>query len=271
MNTGKLFPAIASSIDEKQKVYLLSFIMHLAIMLIFFATSLTINASKTQILSVALYGADQLAGQAPGSISAPPQLRAKNEQEITPSAAMEKVPGKKTVKSALLEENKPFLITEEDIAAPPIMAKESGGEGVSISTAESNGSATEMPQSVIAGSISGLRDSSVSVEARGTGGVSSTHVAEARFGERGAPSFLYQETPVYPMLARRLGKEGRVLLKLLIDADGKLSDVEVIEAAGYGFTEASVAAVKKSTYLPGHRDGVKITTRALLPISFRLQ
>lgn len=95
--------------------------------------------------------------------------------------------------------------------------------------------------------------------------------AETRFGDRGAPAFVYQEIPVYPALARRLGMEGRVLLKLLIDADGKLLNVEVIESAGYGFTEASIEAVKKSTYAPGVRDGVKVATLALLPVRFRLQ
>lgn len=95
--------------------------------------------------------------------------------------------------------------------------------------------------------------------------------AETRFGDRGAPAFVYQEIPVYPALARRLGMEGRVLLKLLIDANGKLLNVEVIESAGYGFTEASIEAVKKSTYAPGVRDGVKVATLALLPVRFRLQ
>ena len=96
-------------------------------------------------------------------------------------------------------------------------------------------------------------------------------ISDMRFGDRGAPSFIYQEIPVYPMLARRLGKEGRVLLKLLIDADGTLLNVEVMESPGYGFTEASIEAVKKSTYAPAHRYGIRTATRALLPISFRLQ
>lgn len=95
--------------------------------------------------------------------------------------------------------------------------------------------------------------------------------ADARFGGQGAPSFIHQEMPVYPPLARRLGKEGRVLLKLLIDADGKLRQVEVVEAAGYGFTEASLDAVKRSTYAPGFQNGAKVAMRVLLPVSFRLQ
>jgi periplasmic protein TonB len=87
----------------------------------------------------------------------------------------------------------------------------------------------------------------------------------------GAPVFIHREMPVYPVLARRLGKEGKVILKLLIDRNGKMQNVEVVEHAGFGFTEAAVAAVKKSTYAPASRNGENVTTRALLPVRFRLQ
>lgn len=96
-------------------------------------------------------------------------------------------------------------------------------------------------------------------------------VTETRFGEMGAPVFIHREMPVYPILARRLGKEGKVILKLLIDRNGKMQNVEVVEHAGFGFTEAAVAAVKKSTYAPASRNGENVTTRALLPVRFRLQ
>lgn len=95
--------------------------------------------------------------------------------------------------------------------------------------------------------------------------------AETQFGNMGAPTFIHREMPVYPMLARRLGKEGKVILKLLIDMHGKLQNVEVVEPAGFGFTEAAIAAVKNSTYAPASRNGEKVTTTALLPIRFYLQ
>lgn len=96
-------------------------------------------------------------------------------------------------------------------------------------------------------------------------------IVETRFGEMGAPAFIHREMPIYPIMARRLGKEGRVILKLLIDRSGKLQKVEVVEFAGFGFTEAAIAAVKNSTYLPAIRNGEKITTKALIPIRFHLQ
>lgn len=93
---------------------------------------------------------------------------------------------------------------------------------------------------------------------------------ETRFGDSIAPSFLNRVIPVYPAMARRTGKEGRVLLKLTIDAEGNLSDIEIIENAGFGFTEAAVSAVRKSTFLPARMNGKPIISRALLPIKFQL-
>jgi protein TonB len=94
---------------------------------------------------------------------------------------------------------------------------------------------------------------------------------ETIFGASVAPAFLHKEIPVYPMMARKLNQEGRVLLKLTIDEKGNLLNVEVIEKADYGFTEAAVEAVKKSTFLPAKKDGKSIASRALLPIRFRLE
>jgi TonB family protein len=97
------------------------------------------------------------------------------------------------------------------------------------------------------------------------------NLLETRLGASVAPAFLHKEMPVYPMMARRLGREGRVMLKLTIDEKGNLSDIEVIGKAGYGFTEAAVEAVKKSTFSPAKRDGKPIVSRALLPIRFQLE
>jgi TonB family protein len=96
-------------------------------------------------------------------------------------------------------------------------------------------------------------------------------IVETQFGASGAPSFIHREMPVYPLMARRLGKEGRVILKLLIDVRGTVKTIEIIESAGYGFTEAAMEAVRKSTFAPAHRNGERITARAILPIRFHLK
>ncbi len=96
-------------------------------------------------------------------------------------------------------------------------------------------------------------------------------IPETQFGQSGAPAFLHRVDPEYPFLARRLGKEGRVVLRLLIDRYGKLQDVEVIEGAGFGFSEAAIAAVKKSTFAPAYTNGEKIAMRAILSVLFHLK
>ncbi|MGQ9571450.1 MAG: hypothetical protein ACUVUQ_11560 [Thermodesulfovibrionales bacterium] len=40
---------------------------------------------------------------------------------------------------------------------------------------------------------------------------------DTEFGSTGAPTFLKRQMPVYPALARKLGKEGKVVLRLFID------------------------------------------------------
>jgi len=94
---------------------------------------------------------------------------------------------------------------------------------------------------------------------------------ETRFGASVAPAFLDRVMPIYPMIARRLGLEGKVVLKLTIDEKGMLREIEVVEKAGYGFTEAAVEAVKKSTFLPAKKDGKPIASKALLPVTFQLK
>ncbi len=94
---------------------------------------------------------------------------------------------------------------------------------------------------------------------------------DVEFGSSEGPRFLHREMPAYPFTARKLGKEGRVLLRLTIDDKGRLLNLEVIEGAGFGFTESAVAAVKKSTFIPAKKEGKPILSRALLPIRFTLR
>jgi protein TonB len=94
---------------------------------------------------------------------------------------------------------------------------------------------------------------------------------ETEFGSSVAPAFLHREMPVYPLLAKRLGKEGKVVLRLTIDERGELMNIEVLNKADFGFTEAAIEAVKKSTFLPAEKDGKPVVSRAILPVRFTLR
>jgi protein TonB len=100
---------------------------------------------------------------------------------------------------------------------------------------------------------------------------SSPEQIETEFGTAAGPSFLHREMPIYPAFARKLGKEGKVVLRLTIDGKGNLLNVEVLETAEFGFTEAAVDAVKKSTFLPAKKNGKPVASMALLPVRFILR
>lgn len=91
------------------------------------------------------------------------------------------------------------------------------------------------------------------------------------FGSADGPKFLKRVTPKYPPLARRLGVEGRVVLRLTIDEEGRLIDVRVVERAGFGFDREALEAVKRSTFLPAMRNGTPVRSEVLLPVRFVLK
>lgn len=94
---------------------------------------------------------------------------------------------------------------------------------------------------------------------------------EGEFGSINGPSFLKMIKPEYPRLARRLGREGKVVLRLFIDEHGRLVSVEIVEKAGHGFDEAAIDAVKASTFRPAKLNGHSVACKAVLPVRFRLE
>jgi len=94
---------------------------------------------------------------------------------------------------------------------------------------------------------------------------------EVVFGSANGPSFLKMVKPEYPQLARRLGKEGRVLLRLHIDETGRLINLEIVERAGYGFDEAALSAIRASSFKPATKDGIPVPSIVYLPVRFVLE
>lgn len=89
-------------------------------------------------------------------------------------------------------------------------------------------------------------------------------------GASNGPAVLEIVRPAYPPRAKQLRQEGKVLLKLLIDAAGRVQNVDVVKAAGHGFDDAAAAAARRSQFVPAQRDGRPVACFALLPISFKL-
>jgi len=105
----------------------------------------------------------------------------------------------------------------------------------------------------------------------GGGGGTSNKIHDLSFGSGNGPSFLSRVDPNYPLAARRMGREGKVLLRLTLDERGKLLHVDVLENPGYGFADAAVEAVRKSRFLPARISDRPVASRVRLPIRFALQ
>lgn len=84
--------------------------------------------------------------------------------------------------------------------------------------------------------------------------------------------YLNNPPPPYPAQSKRLGEQGRVLVRVRIEIDGSASAAEV--AASSGFQRLDLAAlqtVKRWRYVPGKRAGVAEAMWFSVPIHFVLE
>lgn len=73
------------------------------------------------------------------------------------------------------------------------------------------------------------------------------------------PDLIRMPEPRYPPMARKLGKEAIVELRLLVDETGEVMRSEVVGGKiGYGFDEAALDAVNRAKYRPATKDGVRV-------------
>ena len=86
------------------------------------------------------------------------------------------------------------------------------------------------------------------------------------------PLFKQNAPPDYPLRARRMGYEGLVMLKVLVDVNGRVDDLEVVGSSGYAILDkAASASVKKWMFEPGTEGGKKKKMWVKIPIRFELE
>jgi protein TonB len=86
------------------------------------------------------------------------------------------------------------------------------------------------------------------------------------------PLYKQNEPPLYPLKARRLGYEGIVMLKVLIDDNGRVDDLRVLKSSGHRVLDrAALSAVKKWLFEPGTENGVKKKMWVKIPVRFDLK
>lgn len=83
---------------------------------------------------------------------------------------------------------------------------------------------------------------------------------------------LHNPKPPYPLAARRRGLEGRVLLSVLVRADGTCGGLHLKQSSGHGpLDQSALDTVKRWRFLPAQRGVRAVDSWVDIPIAFRLE
>lgn len=85
------------------------------------------------------------------------------------------------------------------------------------------------------------------------------------------PVMIHNPAPIYPLVARKKGWEGEVLLKLLISSKGNAENVEIEKSSGFdALDNSALQEIKKWKFMPQERNGAKEISWATIPVRFKL-
>lgn len=93
-------------------------------------------------------------------------------------------------------------------------------------------------------------------------------VSQARFDA----DYLKNPAPAYPPLSRRLGEEGKVVLRVSVTPQGSADSVEIKTSSGSSrLDEAAQRTVRNWKFIPAKRGDAAIQSWVLVPIIFKLE
>jgi protein TonB len=84
--------------------------------------------------------------------------------------------------------------------------------------------------------------------------------------------YLQNPKPPYPPISKRLGEQGKVIVRVLIGADGLPQKSEIRQSSGFDrLDQAAATTVMRWRYVPGKRGGVPEAMWFNVPINFVLE
>jgi len=98
------------------------------------------------------------------------------------------------------------------------------------------------------------------------------NVSTAHIIRKVRPIYRINPRPKYPRVARARGYQGNVVLEVLVDREGKVSDLRVFNSSGYSILDkAAKETVKNWLFEPGLVGNEKIEMWVRIPIRFELE
>lgn len=84
-------------------------------------------------------------------------------------------------------------------------------------------------------------------------------------------AYLQNPEPDYPGLSKRLGEEGRVLLRVHVNEEGLADHLEIRESSGHPrLDQAALGTVRRWRFIPARRGTEPLAAWVLVPLSFHL-
>lgn len=84
--------------------------------------------------------------------------------------------------------------------------------------------------------------------------------------------YLNNPPPAYPALSRRMGEEGKVVLRVFVTEQGLPGDIQVRTSSGYSrLDDAASSTVRQWRFVPARRGKDPVGAWVLVPISFSLR
>lgn len=85
-------------------------------------------------------------------------------------------------------------------------------------------------------------------------------------------NYLDNPKPVYPAISRRMGEEGRVVLRVRVNADGVATDVQLHTGSGSErLDNAALTTVQRWKFVPARLGAEAVAASVLVPIVFSLR
>ena len=85
-------------------------------------------------------------------------------------------------------------------------------------------------------------------------------------------AYLNNPRPSYPAISKRMGEQGKVVLRVLIGTDGLPQKVEISKSSGFDRLDRQAQeAVMRWRFVPGKRNGVPEAMWNLVPVNFVLE
>jgi len=84
--------------------------------------------------------------------------------------------------------------------------------------------------------------------------------------------YLDNPAPRYPRLSQRIGEEGTVRLRVMVDAEGRPVEWAIEASSGHDrLDQAALDVIEEWRFTPAQRNGQPVAGEVIVPMRFRLR